>query len=608
MAPALREKVDPGGCGMGVSAGTPNGARAKAHRLVRTLEAAVRAGRPETARGGARLAQRLETLLESLALQLETYLEEERFLRLQVTSSGLRVAGEAATRQNPRHTLAASLLHAGDVVDLVFKQGVARDEILRLAGVLHRAPFGVDEADSIGTMLWESDLRRISFRCRDDLVFAAAAGSEIFDSVNIPMSRADELAANTALDAVFSAGRESEAFPDLDLDEPTSPLRRVFQDEPGLEETLRSNFPTPEVSLQRVTELLTGVQLGEEDAGTKALAREALLRVVDLHLGASDLEAVRQVLRKLRPASAHAAVYSTLRALGNRICSPTHVPFLAAILDAASTHPAQNEVVQDILRLLGDEGMQPLWRDLPPPAEELARTQWIAVLAALCADNPQELAQCVATDSWEGMRDFVDVLARIGGARVLTHLSRCKRHRDARVRYEVARALVTNDQQGATAMLCELLEDDEQRVRQAAVWALAARGDVGALPKLRETILETSEFRERSTSERDDFFRALGRLADEEMLGELVTLLEKRSWTGKGWTAELRRGAAIALGDSRSPQARRLLEKYARSRDGRLREACRHALHSVHEPPAGMEDVALDGPEQPPREETQHVG
>ena len=592
---------------MAGTAGTPNASRPSERRLVRTLEAVVRAGRPETARGGARLAQRLETLVESLDRQLAAYLEEARFLRLQVTAGGLRVAGEATTRPGPRHTLAASLLHSGDVVELVFKQGVAREEIVRLVGVLHRAPFGVEEADSIGTMLWESDLRRISFRCRDDLVFGVGAGSELFDSVNIPVPRADELSANTALDAVFSSGRENEAFPDLDLDEPSSPLRRVFQDEPGLEETMRTHFPNPELSLERITELLASIQLGDEDAGTKALARETLLRVVDLHLGASHLEAVRQVLRKLRPASAHAAVYSTVRALGRRICSSVHVPFLASILEAASTHPQQHEVVQEILRLLGDEGIQPLWQHLPPPAEDAARAQWITVLAALCADDPQVLAQSVASDSWEGMRDFVDVLARIGGAKVLTHLSRCKRHRDVRVRCEVVRALLTNDQQGATTMLCEILEDGEQRVRQTAVWALAARGDGRALPKLRETILETAEFRDRATSERDDFFRAFGRLADETTLRELVTMLEKRSWTGKGWTAELRRGAAIALGESRWPQARRLLQKYASSRDGRLREACRSALQGVHEPRAGMEDVLLGDPEPPPAEET-HVG
>lgn len=572
----------------------PTSPRASAPRIVRTLEAVVAAGRPETARGGAGLAQRLETLRELLTHQLEAHLATQRILCVHVTSAGLRADGMPVRRRAARQTLAAALLRAGSVVGLVFKQGVPREEILRLIGVLHRAPLGVDGAESIATMLWQSDLRHIAFRCQDDFYFDRERGCEQFDFVNAALPHADELAADTTLEAVHSSAKDGEAFSDLDLDASASPLRRVFLEEPGAAERLTTGFPSTSRTLARLAELLTGIQLGDESAGTKTLAREALLRVVDLQLQGQQLDCVRDVLRRLRPAAAHPAVHATLRGLGARICGPAHVALLAAALaDGQSLRPPA-AVVHDILRLLGDDGVQPLWQLLATVADPAAHAQAVEVLAGLCADDPQTLTQYVNSDSWEAVRDGASVLGRIGGARVLAHLGRWRRHPDARARLEVVRALLTNEQPSATTMLCDFLDDEEQRVRQSALWVLAARRDARALPKLRQTILEMPGFRERAAAERDDFFRALGRLADEDTLRLLAAMLDRRVWPGKGWQAELRRGAAIALGESSWTQGRRLLDKHAHSRDGRVRDACRSALRGIRD--------------TPPVEETNHVG
>jgi len=143
----------------------------------------------------------------------------------------------------------------------------------------------------------------------------------------------------------------------------------------------------------------------------------------------------------------------------------------------------------------------------------------------------------------------------------------------------------------ATMMLCDLLEDEERRVRQTALWALAERRDSRAVERLRHWIFESPTFRDKPVDERDDCFRAYGRLADEKELKRLSRLLDKRGWKDRAWLAELRRGAALALGESEWPQARRLLEKHARSRDARLRAICQGALQGMREvaPEAGEE-------------------
>jgi HEAT repeat protein len=150
----------------------------------------------------------------------------------------------------------------------------------------------------------------------------------------------------------------------------------------------------------------------------------------------------------------------------------------------------------------------------------------------------------------------------------------------------------------AGVLLCEMLQDDESRVRQSAVWSLAALDDVTVLPRLRTLLFEDRGFRARPADERDDFFRTYGRIADTTTFDELVRTLDQKSLVSVGWQNELRRGAALALGETGKSQAARLLQEHASSRDARLRDACAAALQSLRA--RGREAAA------PPQDDTWH--
>jgi hypothetical protein len=57
----------------------------------------------------------------------------------------------------------------------------------------------------------------------------------------------------------------------------------------------------------------------------------------------------------------------------------------------------------------------------------------------------------------------------------------------------------------------------------------------------------------------------------------------------------LRQGAAIALGESRWPGARPVLEQHLQARERRLREACRAALRALQENPRGGTPATSSG-------------
>jgi hypothetical protein len=305
------------------------------------------------------------------------------------------------------------------------------------------------------------------------------------------------------------------------------------------------------------------------------------------------LAPVVEVLRTLRTAVAHAAARQALQDLAAGICS-AHAAWFDALLCDEDAPPAQVDAARDILRLLGDAALDPLWQQLQGEEEGEMQERLCRLLATTCADDPLPLLERVRDDSWEEARHVIPVLAMVGGARTLPYVSRWRRHADPRVRLEVVRALRVNDEPTATTMLCDLLEDEERRVRQTALWALSERHGPRALERLHQMIFEAEGFRQKPADEREDYFRAYGRLADEGALKRISRLLEKRGWKDRAWIAELRRGAALALSESGWSQARRILEKHARSRDGRLRSICQSALLGLQEAPSEAGDADAD--------------
>jgi HEAT repeat protein len=155
------------------------------------------------------------------------------------------------------------------------------------------------------------------------------------------------------------------------------------------------------------------------------------------------------------------------------------------------------------------------------------------------------------------------------------------------VRIEAARALGRVHAPGAADALYVLLDDGDARVRQCAVWSLATVEDRSVLPRLRQRLFEDKDFRDRSSDERDDLFRAYGRLADDAAFAELERLVAQRPRLGFGWGGELRRGAALALGETGRPAALETLRVHANTRDGRLRDAVQSAIAALESGPRG---------------------
>jgi hypothetical protein len=505
-----------------------------ADALTAAVDAAV-AG--HGAAGEAARAARSDAV-DRLAEVLGRCLETQLFMTLRVSSRGFCL-GRKLVAPGGAAGLAARLA-AGGVVELYFSQRPSRDELERLVEALAVSPHAGEESSA--TLLWDAGLDHVRFRCADE-------------TASVPPR--------------MESGEEQSMAP-----------------RPG---RARSEGSTPALHLEplplvaeRLVRRLTAVaaHVGAHEVQDAALA--LLGDVFEICLAERHLALLRDALAALQAAAASGepTTVDALAQVQARLETPRNLLALGAILEDATPGAGELATVRAVLAALPG-AVERLALLLVELEEMRARQLACRALAAAAEDDPGMLFARAAGEPWYVARNMAWVLGRIGHATVVPFLSRWAYHEDERVRVEVARALAKVRVPQSIEILCRMLDDRETRVRRTAVWSLAESGDAGALQELEEILLEDRAFRARSVDERDDFFRAYGRLADAATIDELVRLLDQRQLVSIGWQAELRRGAAVALGETGCDAAARVLRDHLHGRDGRLRQACAEALRSL---------------------------
>ena len=489
---------------------------------------------------------------------LEAYFAEHPFLMLHVTPDGFRFRG-ALLPGDERRDLPALLASEG-IVEVWFRRGVTAKEITTLIETMEKAQPNHAGDATLATLWWEAGLEHIRCICSDELPSKTAR----LVAVNEPLPAEEQTAETGAWLRLLGSAPVANQLPAA-----KSATLSTLQLQRG------------DAVLARLGQLAIEVQAGDAAASCRGEALVLLGDLVDEAIAQQRTVVAQAIVAELRVRAASTPELSpVLTHVEEGLCRESSVMALGRILDDAAAVPAEAAAARALLSTL-QGAIGPLCALLGRLENTQARKLVCHVLATVASDAPSALAQQATGQPWFVSRNVAYVLGHIGTPAVVPLLRRMATHEDARVRLEVARALGRVHHAGAGALLCELLQDGESRVRQSAVWSLAALDDTTVLPRLRTLLFEDRSFRTRPTDERDDFFRTYGRIADAPAYDELVRLLDQRGLVSVGWQNELRRGAALALGETGKPQAARLLQEHTGARDARLREACVAALQSL---------------------------
>ena len=178
------------------------------------------------------------------------------------------------------------------------------------------------------------------------------------------------------------------------------------------------------------------------------------------------------------------------------------------------------------------------------------------------------------------IKEVLGILGKIGNTKTLPFLKKFVGHENKEVRLSVIHALETIHDERTNASLIEFLSDRDGEVRTRAALGLKRCEDQTTISRLMQ-IAEKRDFKERLIKEKRVLLEYLAETQSQEVSTLLGSILKKWSILYKTKQNETRLCAVPALEKMAIPEARRILEEGAKSRNKTIRKACCLSLRKI---------------------------
>ena len=178
------------------------------------------------------------------------------------------------------------------------------------------------------------------------------------------------------------------------------------------------------------------------------------------------------------------------------------------------------------------------------------------------------------------IKEVLGILGKIGDTKALPFLKKFVGHENKEVRLSVIHALETIHDERTNAYLIEFLSDRNGEVRTRAALGLKRCEDQTTISRLIQ-IAEKRDFKERLKKEKRVLLEYLAETQSQEVSTLLRSILKKSSILYKTKQNETRLCAVPALEKMAIPEARRILEEGAKSRNKTIRKACCLSLRKI---------------------------
>ena len=504
----------------------------------------------------------------------------------------IRWEDNAIYSQEQRNESIAWTLYKDGVRSLTFKPGVEDAEIVRFLAVLHQAKnLQADAADDLLTLLWAEDFQFITYTFR-----------ELASENAVPIERTDATTTRMGGGGGGTPGGEAGTT------DPPALRRQVEEEAPPKREGLVSvdDFDTTlyflddneigylhkEVEREYAQDLRRNVLAMLFDLlelQTYGTVRAELISILENFipylLGAGDFRSVAFILRECKVILERARELipehrQILEALPARLSQADALSQLLQSLDEAASHPTEEDLSELFTELRADAlgtlmGWLPKLHNervralVQTSAERLAQAYAPEVLKALASTDPAvqlEMVRLAGRLKLPGAPDGMGPLLERG-------------ERDLKL--AVVEALTTIGSPGATRLLEKAIDDSERDVRITAVKFLGQRGHRNAFPRIEAAVMG-AKLKDADLTEKMAFFEAYGALAGATGVPALEKILVPKSGLlARKEDPERRACAAMALGKTRAPAARDVLQKVTQDKEALVRNAVSRALREV---------------------------
>lgn len=454
------------------------------------------------------------------------------------------------------------------VRELRFKRGINRDEVEDFLEIIS-LDFENDVLDDdVVTLMWERDFQNISY--------------VVDDSIILEDSGYEEEATSEAREAV---GGEEE-------------ILRAYEEAFGIERPSSINIvPLTNNDLKMIIE-----EIENEPTDKTLLLIKILFEIMYNNENRSDIPEVAEVIKKT-------LLYSVEHA---NLETPVYtVKKIKAMLESGEFPSEFNQPLQGILLFINSAQFIKAFGDVMDKGAEFSHEQIISlskvfskasiphlitilgelknitsrravisILTELGREAPEMIARGLADRRWYVVRNIIYILRQIKDRSVLEHLTRCVRHSDRRVRKEAIRALGELGTGEVVNILRDCIDDPDETIRITSIRAIGQIGTALSKKIIQEGI-ESSSFRDRSFTEKKEYFEALSRWHEKSTIDLILRVLRKSPLFKRAKHDETRAAAAYCAGIMKAKEAEGALMKLRKAKHTLLREHVIGALQRI---------------------------
>ena len=241
----------------------------------------------------------------------------------------------------------------------------------------------------------------------------------------------------------------------------------------------------------------------------------------------------------------------------------------------------QKENVYLILNLLGGEVVDAVISRFAAVGSRFTRNSLTAALLRIGAPAEPSLIGLLKDGRLQVVSAAVAILGEMGSRDAVKGLTLTASHSDNRVRMESIRSLAKIGGMEATAVLVDLLQDNNQAIEVQAITWLGNTRNQRALQPLLQLVLKRDVLCKSLTIKKEALL-AIGRIGDRRALDPLFRLVKKRHWIAPRRWDELKVLAVKTIGNLGGESAREFLEQLS-ARGGSLGRVSSAALETMEQ-------------------------
>ena len=307
-----------------------------------------------------------------------------------------------------------------------------------------------------------------------------------------------------------------------------------------------------------------------------------LNNIIEFSITHGDLEIALHILRKTREVIDGPSITDDARKNLNMVFSflgfDATIKLLGELLDSGIE--INEKLWDEYVAFLDRNAIQPFIAMLGDLKSIPARKNVINALISLGEKDIQSLAKGLYDSRWYVVRNIIYILGKIGDKVAVDYLLKTVNHSDIRVRKEGIKALGELGAQGVFPALRECFNDPEVQIRTAAARALSNIRSATAKGILLQR-MTNSAFVKTEFSDKKEFYEALSKWKDNDVVEFLVKTFNKKAFFKKAFNDENRACAAYCLGLIGNKDALPLLQKAKESKNKLLREYVYSAIKRI---------------------------